>query len=63
MTILVGLGGEPLQKTTIGPRNCSHERMNVEPSSQLGVAIDDAIAEFQSLDKLHDIKDYKITQK
>jgi len=51
MTILVKLGGELEQKPTTGPRNSVHERMDVEPSSQLRVAVVDAMAELQSLDK------------
>ncbi|KAK3750704.1 hypothetical protein QZH41_005744 [Actinostola sp. cb2023] len=61
MTILVKLGGElELQRPTTGPRNSVHERMDVEPSSQLRVAVVDAMAELQSLDKPEPdaIKDY-----
>ncbi|KAK3729253.1 hypothetical protein QZH41_000226 [Actinostola sp. cb2023] len=57
MTILVKLGGELEQRPTTGPRNSVHERMDVEPSSQLRVAVVDAMAELQSLDKPDAIKD------
>ena len=51
MTILVKLGGESSQRTTTGPQISANESINMEPSSQMRVAVADAMTELQSLGK------------
>ena len=51
MTILVKLGGESSQRTTTGPQISANESVNMEPSSQMRVAVADAMTELQSLGK------------
>ena len=51
MTILVKLGGESEQRTTTGPQISANESVNMEPSSQMRVAIVHAMTELQSLGK------------
>ena len=52
------LDGESEQRTTTGPQICANERVNMEPSSQLRVAVaDDKNSELQSLGNPDDIKD------
>ena len=51
MTILVKLGGESSQRTTTGPQISANESVNMEPSSQMRVAVADVMTELQSLGK------------
>ena len=51
MTILVKLGGESEQRTTTGPQISASESINMKPSSQMRVAVVDAMTELQSLGK------------
>ena len=45
------LGGESEQRTTTGPQISANESVNMEPSSQMRVAVVDAMTELQSLGK------------
>jgi len=48
MTILVKLGGESEQRTTTDPQISANESVNMEPLSQMRVAVVDAMTELQS---------------
>ena len=52
ITILVKLGGKSEQRTTTGPQISANESVNMEPSSQMRVAVVDIMTELQSLGKL-----------
>ena len=51
MTILAKLGGESEQRTITGPQISANESVNMEPSSQMRVAVVDVMTELQSLGK------------
>ena len=49
MTILVKLDGKSEQRTTTGPQISANESVNMEPSSQMRVAVVNAMTELQPL--------------